>query len=46
MYDPDELEEEQKERKLRKQLNETFQEFCKKVRECSCDVFCKCVSVC
>mmetsp|Transcript_15989 Transcript_15989/g.64504 ORF Transcript_15989/g.64504 Transcript_15989/m.64504 type:complete len:571 (+) Transcript_15989:474-2186(+) len=31
MYDPDELDEEQKERTLRKKLNEMFKEFCKRV---------------
>lgn len=30
MYDPDELDEEQRERHLRKKLNEMFKEFCKK----------------
>lgn len=31
MYDPDELDEEQRERQLRKKLNEMFKEFCKKM---------------
>ena len=31
MYDPDELEEEQRERMLRKRLNEAFRDFSKKV---------------
>lgn len=31
MYDPDELDEEQRERHLRKKLNEMFKEFCKKM---------------
>jgi len=31
MYDPDEIDEEQRERHLRKKLNEIFKEFCKKV---------------
>lgn len=31
MYDPDELDEEQRERQLRKRLNSAFKEFCKKV---------------
>jgi len=31
MYDPDELDEEQRERQLRKKLNEMFKEFCKKL---------------
>ena len=31
MYDPDEMDEEQRQRQLRKKLNEAFKEFCKKV---------------
>ena len=31
MYDPDEMDQEQRERQLRKRLNEAFQGFCKKV---------------
>ena len=31
MYDPDEIDEEQRQRKLRKRLNKQFYEFCKKV---------------
>ena len=31
MYDPDEMDQEQRERQLRKKLNEAFKEFCKKV---------------
>ena len=31
MYDPDEMDDEQRERQLRKKLNEAFKEFCKKV---------------
>jgi nucleosome binding factor SPN SPT16 subunit len=31
MYDPDEMDDEQRERQLRKRLNQAFKEFCKKV---------------
>jgi len=31
MYDPDEMDDEQKERQLRKRLNQAFKDFCKKV---------------
>mmetsp|Transcript_14731 Transcript_14731/g.31999 ORF Transcript_14731/g.31999 Transcript_14731/m.31999 type:complete len:1063 (-) Transcript_14731:109-3297(-) len=31
MYDPDEMDDEQRERQLRKRLNEAFKEFCRKV---------------
>ena len=31
MYDPDEMDQEQRERQLRKRLNEAFKDFCKKV---------------
>ena len=31
MYDPDEMEDEQRERQLRKRLNQAFKDFCKKV---------------
>ena len=31
MYDPDEMDDEQRERQLRKKLNEAFREFCRKV---------------
>lgn len=31
MYDPDEMDDEQRERQLRKKLNEAFKEFCRKV---------------
>lgn len=31
MYDPDEMDDEQRERQLRKRLNEAFKDFCKKV---------------
>jgi len=31
MYDPDEMDEEQRQRQLKKKLNEAFKEFCKKV---------------
>jgi nucleosome binding factor SPN SPT16 subunit len=31
MYDPDEMDDEQRERQLRKRLNQAFREFCKKV---------------
>ncbi|EEC50840.1 predicted protein [Phaeodactylum tricornutum CCAP 1055/1] len=31
MYDPDEMDDEQRERQLRKKLNQAFKEFCKKV---------------
>jgi len=35
MYDPDEIDQEQRERQLRKKLNEIFKEFCKKVERVS-----------
>mmetsp|Transcript_2922 Transcript_2922/g.8893 ORF Transcript_2922/g.8893 Transcript_2922/m.8893 type:complete len:574 (-) Transcript_2922:748-2469(-) len=35
MYDPDEIDEEQRERHLRKKLNDIFKEFCKKVERVS-----------
>jgi len=35
MYDPDELDEEQRERQLRKKLNDHFKDFCKKVEKAS-----------
>ncbi|GMI35190.1 hypothetical protein TeGR_g3113, partial [Tetraparma gracilis] len=35
MYDPDEMDDEQRQRQLRKKLNEAFKEFCKKVETVS-----------